>query len=120
VEARQEIPHGARCGQGEAQAARQAGVAFEEGKIIGTIPANDLEQEQRLDELGLGAAAVSGFEREVGLDQGGQVEAAQSAGGGEEAGVGRTHFGEGPGVKAEGRLGLEWESSWHDVTRRYI
>ena len=92
--------------------------ARENRQILGAIAPGDLEQEQGLHRLAGGQAALAGLELEVGVGQNGHPEAAQGAGGGQKAGVGRAHLLEGFGVQMEGRFGLEWQACWHMQNNR--
>ncbi len=113
VKALEEIPNGARLGQGEAQAPLQAGVVLQEDDVFGTVAAGDLEQQQGFDPLAFLQAAAAGLEPEVGLDLGRELEAAQGAGGAQQADAGAGHLAQGPGINAEGAFGLEGQTRGH-------
>ena len=110
LEAVEESADSGGLGRGAAESALKAFVASEQGDVLGRIAADGLEEEEGLDELGLGEAALAGLEREVGGDEVGEPEGAEGAGGGEEAGVGAAHFAERSGIESEGGLVEEREA----------
>jgi hypothetical protein len=79
MEAIEEGAHGTDLWKGVAQAPAQAGIVLEEAEVLGAITAGGEEEEEGLDELGLGETAGALFEGEVGLDDLGELEGAEGS-----------------------------------------
>jgi hypothetical protein len=75
-------------GRGIAQTTFQAGIVGQQMDVFGTLSAQDLQQDGRLDHLAFIVAAFAFAQREIGLDQGGQAQGTIGPGDGQQARVG--------------------------------
>ena len=115
VKAVQKGPQGRHLGQRKPQAPFQAGIPGQQLDVLRAVPADGLQEQEGFDELALGETALAAFEREIGGDQVGQMQRAEGAGGGQQAGVAAGGFLEGPGIDGEGRLVLDWNARRHGL-----
>ena len=95
------------------QAPFQTGILRQERNVLGAVPANGLEQEDRFDHLGLVKAALALAQPQVGGNQVGQAQGTKDPGGGQGAGVGTGGLLQGAGVQDKGGLGLEGKTRRH-------
>ena len=79
-------------GRGIAQTTFQAGIVGQQMDVFGTLSAQDLQQDRRLDHLAFIVAAFAFAQREIGLDQGGQAQGTIGPGDGQQARVGTGGF----------------------------
>ena len=115
VEAVEKGPHGAGLGQLVAQPALEALVVRQQLDVLEAIAAHGLEQDERLDVLGLVAAAPALLEVEVGGHQAGNPQGAEGAGGGQEAGMGAGHLVQWTRVNHERRFVLSRYARRHEL-----
>jgi len=76
--------------------------------VAGNAANGGLQQDQRFDGFGFGAAAAAMVEIQVSGDQAGELQRAESAGGRQEPGMGAGHLDQGAGIELEGGFGLSW------------
>ena len=86
--------------------------------VLGTLPADGLEQDHRFDDLGFGEATLAFAQRKIGGDQIGQAQRTEGAGDSQQSGVGTGGLVQGPLVQDERRLVEQRQARRHRKTYR--
>src|ERR1035441_9889356 len=81
--------------------------------IFGAFPADRLEQGNGFNELGLGKAALSLTQNQIGANQSGHAQGAINARNAQESGVRASRLVQGPLIQDEGRLVQQRQARRH-------